>query len=352
MQDLFKLLYEKLSAGMPIAMATVVRQQGSAPRGAGSKLLADAQGLLAGSVGGGLAEGQSIAACREALEQKQTRILDFNLSGELAAKADMICGGQVRVLLAPLYPDTETLKAVGSLLQSLQNNDDGAVLITHVNAALPPRYTVLRKGHCFGAPVPPAALDAIVPRLPQATEAWLHQTADGGYFVEPCLPPFRLILAGGGHISRPTAQVAALVGFSVTVLDDREEFSQPQRFPWAASTRTTPDFHDCFSGCTPNARTCIVIVTRGHLHDAAVLRQALATQAGYVGMIGSKRKREEVYAQLRQQGIAPEALKRVHCPVGLHIGAETPEEIAVSIVAQCISYRSQTCMHASPAPQP
>lgn len=342
MRELFKLLSEKLSGGQALVMATVVRQQGSAPRGAGSKLLANAQGLLCGSVGGGLAEGQSLMACREALEHSRAKILDFNLSGELAAKADMICGGQVRVLLTPLYPNAETVEAAKHLLESLQQ--DGAVLITHLTAALPPRYTVLRNGQYFGAPLPSAVREALVPRLSQSAEAWMQTTDEGEYFVEPCLPPFRLILAGGGHISRPTAQIAALVGFSVSVLDDREEFSQPQRFPWAQSTRTVADFRDCFLDCAPNARTCIIIVTRGHLHDAAVLQQALSTQAGYVGMIGSTRKRQEVYAQLRQQGISDEALERVHCPVGLDIGAETPEEIAVSIVAQCISYRSLICI--------
>lgn len=345
--ELLHTLCDRLRAGNPVVMATVLRQQGSAPRGAGSKLLADAGGLICGTVGGGLAEGQTLEACRAALARRVCMTLDFNLSGELAARADMICGGHLRILLEPLFPEAATL----ALFEALRNamRAQGAVCVTSVleqNHAPDQRgapRSLLCDGDCMGAPLPEAVREAALAR--GGEDPWLYRHADGAeYFVEPWQPPFRLVLAGGGHVSRPTAQVAALAGFAVTVLDDREEFSRPERFPWAEGVRQTPDFLDCFAGLPMNARTCVVIVTRGHVHDAAVLRQALDTQAGFVGMIGSKRKRAEVYAALRGMGVPDAALERVRCPVGLEIYAETPEEIAVSIVAQCIAHRRQPCV--------
>ena len=158
-------------------------------------------------------------------------------------------------------------------------------------------------------------------------------------FAEPYYPPQRLIIAGGGHVSRPTVTAGALAGFEVHVLDDRPEYARPERFPEAASTRVAPDFAHCFDAFNPGPRDYIVIVTRGHLHDGAVLAQALRTKATYIGMIGSSRKKEQVFQRMREEGFSTEDLDRVFSPIGLAIGAETPEEIAVSIIAQCIAHR-------------
>ncbi len=362
-KNLLTLLCDRLAQGAPVALAEIVSGKGSTPRGAGSRLLADAAGLLAGTVGGGLAEGQTLRACAEALADGAARILDITLTGEMAARSEMICGGQLRILVEPLK--TEHLPFFLALREAV--NKGGAVLVTDMGDPAHPlrsgyAYTPesvsraqcaggigiaggnageARPPRAFGAPLP----ETILSRLPGvAGPAAATVTLDGrDYLVSLCLPPDRLILAGGGHVSRPTAQVAALAGFAVTVLDDRPEFSRAARFPWAEQVLTVPEYSDCFAELAPDARTCIVIVTRGHLHDAAVLAQALATRAGYIGMIGSKRKRAEVYAALRARGVDADRLAHVHCPVGLPIAAETPEEIAVSIVAECIAWRRQAC---------
>jgi xanthine dehydrogenase accessory factor len=269
------------------------------------------------------------------------RILDFTLSGDFAAKSDMICGGRLRVLIEPLFPSDGHLAFFQAVRDAL--SAEGAVLVTDITDASRPLRTARIGGACLGAPLPEDIFDKVLAAVSPTEEAAVYTYEDRSYFVEHCLPPLRMIIAGGGHVSRPTAQVAALAGFEVTVLDDRPEFSRPERFPWAAHVATIPDFLHCFANATPNPRTYVVIVTRGHLHDAAVLSQALATRAGYIGMIGSKRKRAEVYTALRAQGVSEEALTRVHCPVGLAVGAETPEEIAVSIVAECIAHRRKAC---------
>jgi xanthine dehydrogenase accessory factor len=131
------------------------------------------------------------------------------------------------------------------------------------------------------------------------------------------------------------------VGFRTVVLDDREEFADRGRFPWVDEIHVLESFERAMDGLVINDESYLVLVTRGHAHDRTVLAQALRTTAGYIGMIGSRRKREAIYAALLEAGFTPRDLERVHCPIGLDIGAETPEEIAVSILAELIQMRAR-----------
>ena len=160
------------------------------------------------------------------------------------------------------------------------------------------------------------------------------------FFIEPTFVPGTVFLFGAGHVSQQVAEVAALVKFRTVVLDDREEFANPQRFPKADQIIVLLSFEQAFAGLEIDSDSYVVIVTRGHLHDKTVLEQALRTKAGYIGMIGSRRKRDMLYQTLLSEGFTQEDIDRVHCPIGLNIGGETPEEIAVSIVAELIKARS------------
>lgn len=156
-------------------------------------------------------------------------------------------------------------------------------------------------------------------------------------FVEPILPQPRLYIFGGGHISTAVAKVAHLAGFWIGIVDDRASFANAERFPMAAEIRQT--FDEAFAKLTPTASCYLVIVTRGHKDDLRVLEWAITTQARYIGMIGSKRKVLSCYKVLEKQGVSADVLARVFAPVGLEIGALTPEEIAVSITAELIAVR-------------
>ncbi|MFP4348583.1 MAG: xanthine dehydrogenase accessory protein XdhC [Desulfococcaceae bacterium] len=147
-------------------------------------------------------------------------------------------------------------------------------------------------------------------------------------------------LFGAGHVSRQLAKLTQMVGFRTVVLDDRSEFANRDRFPGVDQVHVLDRFENTFSGLSTDSNSFIVILTRGHSHDRTVLAQALRTQAGYIGMIGSHRKRDTIYRSLRDEGFTTADLDRVHCPIGLDIGGETPEEIAVSIVAEMIEVRS------------
>jgi xanthine dehydrogenase accessory factor len=202
-------------------------------------------------------------------------------------------------------------------------------------------------GGCVEAEVWAAAKEVMQMEQPRKMVFNLNQDANydsglicGGtleIFVEPILPPPLLYIFGGGHISSAVARIASAAGFSVTVADDREAFSNTERFPMADKLYTT--YEDAFAKIAPNASSYLLIVTRGHRDDMRVLAWAVRTEARYIGMIGSKRKVLSVYKALEKEGYLPEEFERVHAPVGLDIGALTPEEIAVSITAELIAVR-------------
>jgi xanthine dehydrogenase accessory factor len=169
-------------------------------------------------------------------------------------------------------------------------------------------------------------------------------------FVEPILPPPRLFLFGGGHVSLALARVAQPAGFEIGVVDDRESFANFERFPMASKVFTS--YEEGFERIRPDDSTFLVIVTRGHRDDMRVLKWAVGTQARYIGMIGSRRKVLSIYKALEGEGIPAERFSRVHAPVGLEIGARTPEEIAVSIAAELIAIRRNVAALPHKAVQP
>ncbi len=342
MKEFLLQLVAALQNAQPVALVSVVEQQGSAPRGAGSKMLVGKGGLMAGSVGGGLAEASAIKTAIEAITSQKSRLLRFTLDGQMAAQSDMICGGNLQIFIDPIQPSAANIHFFNELLQSL--DVAGAVVLSQVVQGNTQRHMCIQENHqkILPTPINDLANQAFSCLGPLKESMLLQQDTDSQYsfsVAEFYAAPWSMIIAGGGHISKPTTQLAAMVGFQVSVLDDREEFSQSTRFPQAHSVHTVPDFAHCFIDRVKNVHTCIIIVTRGHMHDAIVLQQALATKAAYIGMIGSKRKKEQVYTALQKQGILAEDLARVHCPIGLDIHAETPEEIAVSIIAECIAFK-------------
>jgi xanthine dehydrogenase accessory factor len=150
-----------------------------------------------------------------------------------------------------------------------------------------------------------------------------------------------LFLFGAGHVALPTAHIGALAGFRVVVVDDRAEFANAERFPEASDIVVIRDFNRAIEGLEINSDSFIVILTRGHQFDRVVLEQVLNTSAGYIGMISSRRKKDAIYEALTAKGVSGEQLGRVHAPIGVPIGSETPEEIAISIVAELISVRNK-----------
>jgi len=172
----------------------------------------------------------------------------------------------------------------------------------------------------------------------EAEEAGMICGGELEVFIEPILTPPTLYLFGGGHISLPLAKMGKLLGFKIAVIDDRAEFANADRFP-EADILLAEDFSKSFPRLKIDKSSYIVIVTRGHKHDELVLEWALGTPAKYIGMIGSKTKVETIFSHLLAKGITNQQLDRVHAPIGLEIEAQTPEEIAVSILAEVVKVR-------------
>ena len=202
-------------------------------------------------------------------------------------------------------------------------------------------------GGCVEAEVWAAAKEVMQKEAPRKMVFNLNNEANydnglicGGtleVFVEPILPPPVLYLFGGGHVSMAVAQAIHAAGFAIGIVDDREQFANPQRFPMAREIYTS--YEAAFEKIRPNAATYLVIVTRGHKEDMRCLAWAVRTEARYIGMIGSRRKVLSVYRALEKEGYRPEEFERVFAPMGLEIGALTPEEIAISIAAELIAVR-------------
>jgi xanthine dehydrogenase accessory factor len=203
-------------------------------------------------------------------------------------------------------------------------------------------------GGCVEAEVWQAARDVMESERPRTLTFDLNQDPKydtglvcGGtleIFIEPILPPAELYIFGAGHVATSLYKVATLAGFDITLVDDREAYANRERFPDAHEV-IAADFDKATSRLQLSESSYIVIVTRGHHDDMRVLRWAVQTPARYIGMIGSKRKTIAIFKELQQAGLAPELFDRVHAPVGLDIGAITPEEIAVAIAAELIANR-------------
>jgi xanthine dehydrogenase accessory factor len=157
-------------------------------------------------------------------------------------------------------------------------------------------------------------------------------------FVEPILPDPKVLLMGGGHLAQAIAEAAGRVGFKVSVVDDRASFANRERFPEAEETIVAP-FEKSLDNIDVTENSFILIVTRGHGYDQVVLEKAIQTPALYVGLVGSRRKIRIILKNLLDQGIPPDAFSRLYAPIGLEIGSETPQEIAISVVAELIALR-------------
>jgi xanthine dehydrogenase accessory factor len=206
-------------------------------------------------------------------------------------------------------------------------------------------------GGCVEAEVWQAAREVIAQEKPRTLSFDLNQNPKddtglvcGGtleIFIEPVLPSSLLYVFGAGHVALELFKAARNASFDCIVADDRENYANPERFPGAVQV-IARDFDEALKDLAPTESSCIVIATRGHRDDMRVLRWAVQTPARYIGMIGSKRKAITVFRELTREGLSPELFDRVHSPVGLDIGAITPEEIAVSIVAELIAVRRRT----------
>jgi len=332
---------ELMDKGEAFVLATIISHSGSTPRTSGSKMIVTADGRGIGTIGGGLLEAGAMSRAAELIRFGQSARMFFDLSHDIVDSMDMICGGQAEVLLDCVSPTEMNRTVFHRWRRMLDEREKGSLFILVMGS----ENMVGTTAHCLATvdgeivgdfPLPDMEREKV---LALAVESSSVRTLafDGAFVViEPTHRVPTVYLFGAGHVARSAAAMAAMVAFRVSVADDREAYANRERFREASEIRVLERFDDAFSGVSVNRDDFVVILTRGHLHDKTVLAQALRTGAGYIGMIGSCRKRDAIYGALLKEGFSQRDIDRVHSPIGLSIGAETPEEIAVSIVAEMI----------------
>ena len=346
MINIFVELNKILKEGERLVLARIIKQAGSAPRAIGTKCIFLEDGSIIGTIGGGLLEYQIQEEAKKTLKEGKSSIIHIELTGQEVAKSEMLCGGIVDVYLEPISPRNRIAKKVFQRVKEITSESNKGLLLTLVSEGIgykdeACRILIEKNGSSTGDIG--TILDNEKGRWQNLFEAGrerLIEWKDGEYlvFVEPIRPDDVLYLFGAGHISTVLAPLAKMVGFQVVVIDDREEFANKDRFFDADEIIVCP-FLEAFDHVSIGPSAYIAIITRGHIHDKLVLQDALKKNPAYIGMIGSKRKRQIIYESLMKEGISNDRLSQVHSPIGLDIGAETPEEIAVSIVAELIQAR-------------
>jgi xanthine dehydrogenase accessory factor len=332
-----------IDAGEAFALATLVDAHGSTPQRVGARLLVRSDGTTAGTLGGGCIEAEVHEVARDAIRTRQPRLLDFTLNEDIAVDYGLACGGTERIFVDPTFTteDAEIVRRIGRAGDGVRGVVF-SVLETTGPAALASRTAVWEDGVAQGhlGPLQAEALargrGILAEPRPRST---IVTFADGTIaFADVAAEPPEVVIVGAGHVGRAIATVAATLGYRMTVIDDRADFANAQRFPEAAKI-VADDIEIALEGHRMTRNTAVVIVTRGHKHDYQALSAAVRSEAGYIGLMGSRRKVTLIYRQLVDDGVPPDRLRDVHAPIGLDIGAVSPEEIAVSIMAEITMHR-------------
>lgn len=297
-------------AGKGAVLATVVETWGSAPRRVGSQLAVSGQGEIQGSVSGGCVEGAVVVEALDALEDGEPRLLEFGVSDGDAFAVGLACGGTIRVLVEPigevlpvdLLEQLVAARAARRSVAVVADLVDGDRWLTHHGHE--DRFRMDRSGF----------------------------EEDGRFFVSIHNPPLRMIVVGAVHIAQALVPMARLAGYDPVVVDPRDSFGSQARFPGETILNDWPD--DAVKSLGLDTRTALVLLTHDPKLDDPALEQALAADVFYIGALGSTRTHAKRIERLAAKGFTPQQVARIHGPVGLNIGAASPAEIAVAILAQ------------------
>ncbi|RLJ41546.1 xanthine dehydrogenase accessory factor [Litoreibacter meonggei] len=297
--------------GVGVAIATVVETWGSAPRPVGSQLAISGQGDIMGSVSGGCVEGAVVVEAMDALEDGKPRLLEYGVSDDEAFAVGLACGGTIRVLVEP----------VGAAIPE----DMLAKLVEARAESIPIAYTVDTQSWERAL----AGAEAFPERFRSDKSGF-----EGSLFVAIHNPPLRMAVIGGVHIAQCLLPMARAAGFAPVLIDPREAFASAARFPDTALVHDWPDA--ALSAFDIDTRTAIVTLTHDPKLDDPAIQAALNSDCFYLGCLGSTRTHAKRASRLTEAGFDEAQIGRIHAPVGLDIGAKSPAEIAVSIMAQII----------------
>lgn len=315
------------SGPYPLALVTVARVEGSAPRHSGSRMAVFPDGAIVGTVGGGKPEARSREEALAALRRGSNGTLKIEMTGAEAKGADLICGGVADIWI-------EVVSEGGSYEAAAKLIDSGRSALIAASASQGCLAVLDHEGGLFAGGA--AALDDA--SVAAALEAELPVVGPREILYQLVEPRERLLILGGGHVGLALAREAERLSFGVSVADPRPEFSDASRFPSGVECRTQ-DFVEAIASFPFGSSAYVVIVSPGHLGDLECARAVLAREYRYAGFIGSRRKTNMLMEELVAEGFERAKVEALRAPIGLDIGAETPEEIAVAIAAELVAVR-------------
>jgi xanthine dehydrogenase accessory factor len=353
-ESIYNHLAELIDAGETVAVATIIEVKGSVPREVGAKMIIHPLGRHVGTVGGGCGEADVMRAALDVIQTGEPATVRVDLTEDVSMQALGVCGGILDVFVEQVAGGrgevTSPLQRIAALRRSVQAREPVA-LATIVSGPSAGREAVVWLDKpplgdlSLGDLAPQVIADAQevlrgrqhkllkyeIPSALDASRSTLH------VFVEVQRRSPELLIVGGGHIAVPLAEMASLCDFAVTVLDDRPSFANKERFPSAAKVIAAP-LRETVRELPMDQDTFIILVTRGHSHDVDCLLEVLDRPVAYIGMIGSQRRVDAVFALLESEmGIDPLKFDRVYAPIGIAVGAHTPAEIAICIMAEVIN---------------
>ena len=333
-----------LECGERFSLATLVDAHGSTPQRVGARLLVRADGTTVGTLGGGCIEAEVWERAKQAMASGKPELLDFTLNEDIAVDYGLACGGTERIFIDPTFAPADA--ALARALAGAASGERRAVVITVIAGneatAAARRVAVFEDGTVAGdAGAVQAEAVEVARRLiaaPRPKPAVVSLSAGVEAFADVFAEPPEVVIIGAGHVGLAVANVAHLLGYRMTVIDDRVDFANSTRFP-NASDVIAADVEEAIDGHAMTRNSAVVIVTRGHKYDYQAVAAAARSNAGYIGLMGSRRKVTLIFRQLIADGVPPDRLRDIHAPIGLDIGAISPEEIAVSIMAEITMHR-------------
>jgi xanthine dehydrogenase accessory factor len=349
MRDILAEVVTALEHNRPCVYCSLVETRGSTPQKAGAAMLVFPDGGQRGTLGGGCVEAEVKQRALQLLETQRPELLAFLLDDNYGWDDGLICGGRMSVIAQPLgngngiggSPELRYFHSFRTLVENGEGCTEAVLTSAIRDTPVGARFLYDIRRTCRGqlhSNTPPCDVSQLLPNLYERPKAF---STHGVAFL-PVLPRVRLLIVGGGHVGQAVGKLAVEADFEVWVLDDREMFASRERFPQAERLMVGDIGHKLqelkANEITPS--TYAIIVTRGHAHDEEALFHLADTPAGYVGMIGSKRKIRLIFDDLRAKGIREETLARVHAPLGANIGSQTVLEIAISIMAELIAHRN------------
>lgn len=334
MRYLIRDIIQTLEAGQVFVLLTIVGQEGSSPRGLGACMFVAEDGSQHGTIGGGSVEYYAAEHAKTLLSSGVSETRMYRLHTNEVADIGMICGGSVWVLFQRFLPDADTVKLFRTLFSAHESGEAAYLVRAVTDGGVTDIGAFTKAGLRFDHAIDLAAVQRGLSLRAVLTED------NPQLLIEPAGEASRAYLFGGGHVSQRLVPVLSYIGFRTVMLEDREQFADPALFPAAEDVRMC-DFSDIETAAPITKRDYVIIMTRGHMADYDVLRQALKTEATYIGCIGSRQKIALTKRKLFDEGFTEADFARVHTPIGLPILAETPEEIAVSVAAELIEHRAR-----------